>query len=173
MKRSLGTELCYLLGPDGGTGIFGGKKAAPFCGRVGSIAFPRVAMMPFRNNTRRRKKTQYFADSCHHWKTNWFESLPPVFKVSCRRWWPECNTLPLLYLCQMQHHWSPFVVGEWKTIAVSSNDAWFMGGDFLSLKLMVDPLIIMRCWNFRRWFTPLYVMGHALLWIERQQIHVV
>jgi hypothetical protein len=46
-----------LLGPDGGTGIFGGNKAAPFCGRVGSIAFPRVAMMPFRNNTRRRKKS--------------------------------------------------------------------------------------------------------------------
>jgi hypothetical protein len=50
-----------LLGPDGGTGILGGKKAAPFCGRVGSIAFPRVAMMPFRNNTRKKKK-QYFAD---------------------------------------------------------------------------------------------------------------
>jgi len=30
-----------------------------FCGRVGSIAFPRVAMMPFRNKTRRRKKKQY------------------------------------------------------------------------------------------------------------------
>jgi len=59
MKRSLGTELCCLLGPDGGTGIFGGKKAAPFCGRVGSIAFPRVAMMPFRNKTIRRKKKQY------------------------------------------------------------------------------------------------------------------
>lgn len=59
MKRSLGTELCCLLGPDGGTGIFGGKKAAPFsfCGRVGIIAFPRVAMMPFRNNTRRKKKS--------------------------------------------------------------------------------------------------------------------
>lgn len=57
MKRSLGTELCCLLGPDGGTGIFWGKKAAPFCGRVGSIAFPRVAMMPFRNNTRRRKSS--------------------------------------------------------------------------------------------------------------------
>ena len=40
-------------------GIFGGKKAAPFCGRVGSIAFPRVAMMPFkiRNNTRKRKSS--------------------------------------------------------------------------------------------------------------------
>jgi hypothetical protein len=57
MKRSLGTELCCLLGPDGGTGIFlGGKKAAPFCGRVGSIAFPRVAMMPFRNKQHKKKK---------------------------------------------------------------------------------------------------------------------
>jgi hypothetical protein len=55
MKRSLGTELCCLLGPDGGTGIFEGKKAAP--GRVGSIAFPRVAMMPFRNNPRKRKNS--------------------------------------------------------------------------------------------------------------------
>jgi len=57
MKRSLGTKFCCLLGPDGGTGIWGGKKAAEFWGRVGSIAFPRVAMMPFRNNTRRRKKS--------------------------------------------------------------------------------------------------------------------
>jgi hypothetical protein len=60
MKRSLSTELSCLLGPDGGTGIFWGKKAAPFCGRVGSIAFPRVAMMPFgrrRNNTRKRKSS--------------------------------------------------------------------------------------------------------------------
>ncbi|KAG8363190.1 hypothetical protein BUALT_BualtMtG0007500 (mitochondrion) [Buddleja alternifolia] len=38
MKRSLGTELCCLLGPDGGTGIFGGKKAAPFCGRIEASA---------------------------------------------------------------------------------------------------------------------------------------
>lgn len=67
MKRSLGTEFPRLLGPDGGTGIFGGKKAAPFCGRVGSIAFSRVAMMP---QHKKKKKEQYFADSCHHWKTN-------------------------------------------------------------------------------------------------------
>jgi len=58
MKRSLGTELDCVLGPDGGTGIFifWGKKVAPFCGRVGSIAFPRVAMMPNPNNTRRIKR---------------------------------------------------------------------------------------------------------------------
>lgn len=55
MKRSLGTELCCLLGPDGGTGIFGGMKAAPFCGRVGSIAFPRVAMMPFLKKHKKKK----------------------------------------------------------------------------------------------------------------------
>nr|GEW36779.1 hypothetical protein [Tanacetum cinerariifolium] len=33
------TELCCLLGPDGGTGIFRGKKAAPFFGRLGQHRF--------------------------------------------------------------------------------------------------------------------------------------
>jgi hypothetical protein len=56
MKDRSGTELCCLLGPDGGTGIFGGKKAAPFFGGVGSIAFCRVAVMPFRKKRPRRRK---------------------------------------------------------------------------------------------------------------------
>ncbi|GKD72386.1 hypothetical protein Tco_1330668 [Tanacetum coccineum] len=30
LRDRSGTELCCLLGPDGGTGIFGGKKAASF-----------------------------------------------------------------------------------------------------------------------------------------------
>lgn len=57
MKDRSGTELCCLLGPDGGTGIFGGKKAAPFFGGVGSIAFCRVAVMPFRKKRPRRRKS--------------------------------------------------------------------------------------------------------------------
>ena len=51
MKDRSGTELCCLLGPDGGTGIFGGKKAAPFFGGVGSIA-----LMP-KKRPRRRKSS--------------------------------------------------------------------------------------------------------------------
>jgi hypothetical protein len=65
MKDRSGTELCCLLGPDGGTGIFGGKKAAPFFGRKrppfsaewGSIAFWRVAVMPFRKKRPRKRKS--------------------------------------------------------------------------------------------------------------------
>nr|GEX52158.1 hypothetical protein [Tanacetum cinerariifolium] len=56
MKDRSGTELCCLLGLDGGTGIFGGKKAAPFSAEWGSIAFCRVVVMPFRKKRPRRKK---------------------------------------------------------------------------------------------------------------------
>jgi len=55
-----------LLGPDGGTGIFGGKKAAPFCGSIP------LAMMglPFRKNRRRRKRKSSLSriPAINHWK---------------------------------------------------------------------------------------------------------
>lgn len=69
MFGSLGTELCCLLGPDGGTGIFGGT--APFCGRVGSIAFPRVAMMPLINKEEKAVFRGYITLPITGKKRNW------------------------------------------------------------------------------------------------------
>jgi hypothetical protein len=48
MKGSPGTELCCLLGADGGIGIFRGKKGAALCGRA--------AIMLLKKNTKRRKR---------------------------------------------------------------------------------------------------------------------
>jgi hypothetical protein len=45
-----------LLGPEVGIKIFWGKKVVPFCGRVCSIPARGRAMLPFRKNTRRRKR---------------------------------------------------------------------------------------------------------------------
>lgn len=63
MKRSLGTELCCLLGPDGGTGILGGEESGPLL-RQSSCSYDTI------QKEHKKKKKQYFADSCHHWKTN-------------------------------------------------------------------------------------------------------
>lgn len=66
MKGSLGTELCCLLGPDGGTGIFGGKKAAPFRDRAaGTTGFilrkSRTAKAPPRDDATRKIKSSIAA----------------------------------------------------------------------------------------------------------------
>lgn len=72
MKRSLGTELCCLLGPDGGTGVFlGGEESGPLLRQSGQHRFPSCSYDAIqKQHKKKKKKKQYFADSCHHWKKN-------------------------------------------------------------------------------------------------------
>lgn len=51
MKRSLGTELCCLLGPDGGTGIFGGLLR-----QSGQHRFPSCSYDAIQKQDKKKKK---------------------------------------------------------------------------------------------------------------------
>jgi hypothetical protein len=79
MKRSLETELCCLLG-DWYCGELveltffgGGRKRPPFAFPIpcGQHRFPSCSYDAIqKQHKKKKKKKQYFADSCHHWKTN-------------------------------------------------------------------------------------------------------
>nr|GEV66758.1 hypothetical protein [Tanacetum cinerariifolium] len=77
MKDCSRTELCCLLGPDGGTGIFGGKKAAPFFGGVGQHRFLHQGKGPRLYTATEAESKGLVERSLRLWATTtWVEKRP-------------------------------------------------------------------------------------------------
>lgn len=52
--------------------FLGGRKRPPFAAEWGQHRFPSCSYDAIqKQHKKKKKKKQYFADSCHHWKTNW------------------------------------------------------------------------------------------------------
>lgn len=47
------------------------EESSPLLGQSGQHRFPSCSYDAIQKQHKKKKKKQYFADSCHHWKTNW------------------------------------------------------------------------------------------------------